>query len=518
MRSGRVKIRLEDAPADALRRATGAIVRIRGCLFSSWDKRTRRVEVGSVTFDSTSIAFEQNAAADPFAAPRKPAAELLQFDPRQNFFRRICVGGQVLHADESMLYLADGPDSVRVQLAHPSDFQPGDTVLASGFARFEGPTPVLTEAVARVEGHAPLPKPYVLSEAALLRERFDTHRVAIRSVLTGLARDGATWVLELEAGRNRFRALLLDHPGAALPKIGSTVLATGVYVARGANRAAGTPIESFDLLVNTPADLLVVANPPWWTLRRLLAFLGMLAIGLTLALVWIGLLRRQVAERSARLEIEIAERQRSEQQRALEQERVRLARDLHDELGAGLTEVSMLGALAGTAGSPAEKRQGYLTRLTDKARWLVAALDEIVWAVNPRYDPVDSITGYYALYAQQFLELASVKCRLSIAEHLPESRIGSATRHSLFIAFKEVLTNVVRHSGATEVLLAIRAEAGHLVIAVSDNGRGLDASAGNPGMDGLEGTRGRLAALGGRCEVESRPGEGTTVRFLLPLP
>jgi signal transduction histidine kinase len=230
-------------------------------------------------------------------------------------------------------------------------------------------------------------------------------------------------------------------------------------------------------------------------------------------------LHRQVEERTRQLEQQIQARQRVEQQRALEQERTRLARDLHDDLGGGLTEISMLGSLANDRAIVSERKAGYLRQMTEKARQLVSALDEIVWAVNPRYDSLASLAGYYSLYAQRFLSLASLGCHLDVAESLPDCALDSKVRHSLFLAFKEALNNVVRHAEASEVRLRIQVQDDELIVAVADNGRGLQPTAGTEsGMDGLANMRARLSALGGRCEIRSAPAQGTTVLFGVRLP
>jgi signal transduction histidine kinase len=243
-----------------------------------------------------------------------------------------------------------------------------------------------------------------------------------------------------------------------------------------------------------------------------------LAGGLGLALVWITLLRRKVEERTAQLQNEIEERQKVEQHRAMEEERTRVARDLHDELGAGLTEVGILGSLAKNPSIPSEQKNAYLDQLTNAAHSLVTGLDEIVWAVNPQYDSVPSLASYYSLFAQRFLNLAGIACRLQIAESLPEYPLESRLRHGIFLAFKEALNNVVRHSGATEVRLQIGVARDELMISITDNGRGLPPGNGAAaGSDGLAGMQERMQQLGGACDVQSRAGEGTTVKFNLPL-
>jgi signal transduction histidine kinase len=243
--------------------------------------------------------------------------------------------------------------------------------------------------------------------------------------------------------------------------------------------------------------------------------LGFIALA---ASAWAAVLRRQVAQRTRQLEAQIQERQRAERQREIEQERARVAHDLHDDLGAGLTEVNMLGSLARSPMTSAEEKQRYLDELTRTAERMVTSLDEIVWAVNPRNDTVASLASYFGSYAQRLLDLASVSCGLDMAEDLPDYPLDPKFRQELFLAFKEAVTNVVRHSGATQAWLRISVRDNQLVVEVTDNGRGFDLQARQAGSDGLANMDERLKSLGGNCEIQSGAQKGTTVRFRAPLP
>jgi signal transduction histidine kinase len=271
------------------------------------------------------------------------------------------------------------------------------------------------------------------------------------------------------------------------------------------------------LLLHSPADIVVLARPPWWTLTRLLVILGALGCVLAVTLLWISQLRRTVERRGAELEIQIRERQRIQQQHALEQERGRIAQDLHDELGSGLTEISMLGARARSAPANVQARGGYLEQMADTARQMVVALDEIVWAMNPTHDSLASMVSYFSLYADRFLGLAGIAWQLEEPPEPGDYTVDSNHRHQLFLSFKEALTNVVRHSGATEVRLRFQVEAGQLCLTISDNGRGWIATGPTEEMDGLANMRARLAKLGGRFDVSRISPQGTTVRFLLKI-
>jgi len=153
----------------------------------------------------------------------------------------------------------------------------------------------------------------------------------------------------------------------------------------------------------------------------------------------------------------------------------------------------------------------------DVSRAVVATLDEIVWAVNPKYDSVASLASYYSMFAQRFLNLAGIACRLRVASTFPEAPLDSRLRHGVFLAFKEALNNAVRHSGATQILVEMGTIDGQLKIVVEDNGRGFDMTRGQPGSDGIASMKGRMAKLNGRCEIRTEAGKGTIVELWLPL-
>jgi signal transduction histidine kinase len=324
-------------------------------------------------------------------------------------------------------------------------------------------------------------------------------------------------VLEMQSGVRTFAARLSSEAEAlGSLAVDSRLELTGVYAGQGGNRATGQDIASFELLLQSPSDVKVLARPPWWTPERLLIIVGALACVLAAAALWITQLHRQVEQRTAELGAQIQERQRVEHQRAMEQERARIAQDLHDELGSGITEISMLAARAKSASAPEDKRSGYLEQAGSKAREMVTALDEIVWAMNPGHDSLASLVSYFCLYADRFLGLAGINWKFEGTAEAPDCVLSSRHRHQLFLAFKEALTNVVRHSGAAEVRLGIREERGQVWLTIADNGRGLPAEARTGDMNGVANMRSRIEKLGGRFEIASEPGRGTTVTFSVP--
>ncbi|MDB6029771.1 MAG: hypothetical protein JWM16_109, partial [Verrucomicrobiales bacterium] len=206
-----------------------------------------------------------------------------------------------------------------------------------------------------------------------------------------------------------------------------------------------------------------------------------------------------------------------QEQHALEKERARIAQDIHDELGASLTRIALLTELGQKHKDRAVDVAVDLEKISATAREAVRAMDAIVWAVNPRNDTLDSFANYVSQFAEDFFRLTAIRYRLDVPPDLPDRPLSTEVRHHLFLAVKETLNNVVRHSGATEVWLRLSCEGNQLTIAIEDNGKGLQQGPSAPGQDGLLNLKHRLHSLGGVCQVQSSAGKGTEVRMVLSL-
>ena len=275
-------------------------------------------------------------------------------------------------------------------------------------------------------------------------------------------------------------------------------------------------VKSFGVSVDSGMVVRVLATPPWWTLKRLSVIGGILALLLGTVFVWNKALRWQVQERTRKLETEIRNRQRAELQQAAEAERSRIARDLHDELGTGLTEVSLLASAGLGQFQDAEKIRNRFDTIAEKARALVSGLDVIVWAIDPKRNSLQSFADYLGGYARELFSSTAIVCRLRIQMEPDGIVLTEAVRHSLFLAVKETLNNVIRHASATEVELQISQLDNRLRIVITDNGNGFDWNSIQHG-NGLTNLQERLQVMRGECHFESHPGNGTTVKFIVPL-
>jgi signal transduction histidine kinase len=208
----------------------------------------------------------------------------------------------------------------------------------------------------------------------------------------------------------------------------------------------------------------------------------------------------------------------SRAQMLLERERSRIARDIHDDLGAGLTQLTLVGELVLREVSHNGETHKEVDSLCNKARALLGSLDEIVWAVNPKRDTVADFAVFVSQYAQEFLSASGIKCRLDLAEDLPNVPLDLPARRNLLLAVKEALRNAASHSGASEVFLGVRVtEAEVLEVVVEDNGTGFSAGQVRAGRNGLSNMETRLAEVGGACEVASSPGAGCRVKLTVPV-
>jgi ligand-binding sensor domain-containing protein/signal transduction histidine kinase len=236
----------------------------------------------------------------------------------------------------------------------------------------------------------------------------------------------------------------------------------------------------------------------WWFLALALTT-GIAAVAGT-AVYWT---RRASRRRLARLE----------QQHALEQERARIARDIHDDLGSSLTHISMLSELAEADKANPQQVETHVRKIADSARQTVRSLDEIVWAVSPENDTWNSLVEYLSEYANEFFAGTAIRCRLEMPMDLPPYPLPSEVRHGLFLVFKEALNNSLKHARASEVRIRVSQNDARVELTISDDGRGFElekagaAARGN----GLNNMRQRVESLGGSLGIASAPGKGTTL-------
>jgi len=254
------------------------------------------------------------------------------------------------------------------------------------------------------------------------------------------------------------------------------------------------------LVASSFEDLLI---PRFWQKRWFFPGAG---LGMVIMVAGMVLL---VERRRAQRQI-----QQLERERAVVSERSRIARDIHDEMGAELAQIGLLADI-GAEAQPEMKSQRFV-QIAKRARNLVSVMDEIVWAVNPQNDNLARLADYLCHMADECFSDSTVRLQKEVPTQLPAFPIRAEVRHDLMLALKEAFTNLLRHAKASEAKLKLDWNQPELLICVEDNGCGFDTSVSSMG-NGLGNQQTRLKRVGGTVELVSRVGDGTRIIFRVSL-
>lgn len=288
-----------------------------------------------------------------------------------------------------------------------------------------------------------------------------------------------------------FNQLRLRHAATKPPKPGEN--------------AGGNGWIFSDMAVATSfSDFIVVPFwQTWW-------FVGLIAATLFIGVVTsVRLAEKRKYQNRLRL---------AEQERALERERGRIAQDLHDDLGSLLARISLLSGLARQDKNDPNQVLTHVNKIAQAADETVRALEEIVWAVRPGSDSLQSLVEYVAHFSNEMFEDNGPRCRLDLPHDLPAVPLPPEMRHNIFLVIKEALTNVLKHTNAKEVRVQAKAVADQLEFIVQDDGSGFDPAkvSQESKRNGLTNMRRRAETMGGQLTVTSTP-QGTTVRLVVKV-
>jgi signal transduction histidine kinase len=218
-------------------------------------------------------------------------------------------------------------------------------------------------------------------------------------------------------------------------------------------------------------------------------------------------LARYISERRLRQQLLAVE-----QRHAMDRERSRIAKDMHDQLGSKLTRISFLSELAQRP-TAAQSNGLAAKEVAVSARELLASLDALVWAVNPRNDSLENLVGYLDRHAKEYFLGTNIECEVKLPAELPSQIVTAEVRHNVFRSFEEALNNVLKHSQAHKVWVKMLLKSNTVEIVVQDDGIGISAEAQTNQRNGLKNMCARMETIGGICEVSSQPHVGTKVIF-----
>jgi ligand-binding sensor domain-containing protein/signal transduction histidine kinase len=309
------------------------------------------------------------------------------------------------------------------------------------------------------------------------------------------------------AERARFRYRLEGHE-TTWTEAGNTRVARYSKLPPGDYRFQVTACNEDGVWSPVGGSLAMIVQPPFW---RTWWFLT----GTTIALL-AGIVATVHYFSVQKLERQLAA---ARQREAVEKERARIARDVHDQLGANLTQLALLGEMVQDDKELPTEVEAHARQICQAARDTTRSLDEIVWTVNPANDTLEGLVNYICKYAQDYLEVAGLRARLELPAQVPGAMIAPEVRHNVFLAAKESLTNVVRHAKASAVWLRLDVQPGRVTLEIADDGKGL------AGMDekraatrhGLRNMEQRMRDIGGGFEMSAATEGGVRVKLTVPI-
>ncbi|HSH92925.1 MAG TPA: triple tyrosine motif-containing protein, partial [Roseimicrobium sp.] len=255
------------------------------------------------------------------------------------------------------------------------------------------------------------------------------------------------------------------------------------------------------------ASMAFTVLPPFWKTWWFASISGCVLV----LLVW-GFLRYLSIRKLRRQVIAL------QHQHALEKERARIAQDMHDDLGASITQIGLLCELMKRQVDTKQDVAPLADRMIGTSRDVVNTLDEIVWAVNPKNDRLNQLGDYITQYGEDYFDASPIRCRMDVPTNLPATPLSAEMRHNLFMVVKEAFNNIVKHSKATEVWLRLSIEGSVLVLVIEDNGKGFSLDKTSHRRNGLQNMKKRIEESGGSFGLTTEPGKGTRIVLRVNLP
>jgi signal transduction histidine kinase/ligand-binding sensor domain-containing protein len=282
-------------------------------------------------------------------------------------------------------------------------------------------------------------------------------------------------------------------------------------------------VNSEGAVSDAPATVSFVIVPPVWQRWWFVMLAALVVAGLTIIVFKYRTAKLREVNRAlseAKLAEEQLRRAREERLTELEKVRARIATDLHDDIGASLTQIAVLSEVAQTkamAGNGAALEP--LTRITDVSNELVGTMSDIVWSINPAKDHLSDLTQRMRRFASDLLSPRNIGFGFVTPEASNEIVVSSNTRREIFLIFKESINNIAKHSGCTDVRVKLAIDGDELLFQITDNGSGFAESGSDEsiGGNGIPNMRRRAAALGARLNIRSEKGAGTSITLHVPL-
>ena len=254
-----------------------------------------------------------------------------------------------------------------------------------------------------------------------------------------------------------------------------------------------------DQAIEIPLTIL----PPWWetTWFRMMAVVAVAALSYVAVKAYV---RRKLAKQRVILE----------RQQAIQKERTRIATDMHDDLGAGLSRIKFLSEIVKLKQQSKQDTEEHISRIGDYAKEMIGKMGEIVWALNEKNDSIGSLVAYTRLYAAEYLAQNGIAGNVQTPENFPDVFVTGEIRRNIFLTVKEALHNVVKHANADTVVMNVSL-GNNIMITISDNGIGIDRDNIRPFSNGITNMQKRIHEIGGTLEIKNS--NGTSVCIEVPI-
>ena len=472
------------------------------------------VEVQVLANGESDLTWEQREKVSPWTLAPTPLRNAFQYHPGQTRGERLHVRGKVVMVADGIAWLHDGEAGLAMRGAEASKLRPGDQVEAVGFRDLEDFLPVLSDIMIRPdEGPEVVLRPKEIESASLREGLHHGDFVAVTGHLLDridapIGSADRRLVLALQSDSGVFTAELDARGSGALGRleIGSLLRVAGICSVQTDMTGETT---GFKMLVPDAASISVVEPAPYFTPRRLLIMLSVTLAILLGAALWAYFL----TQRNLSLKAEMREKV------AVSAERSRLARDLHDTLEQGLTAIHLqlhgIGPSQEEASRETQERVGAARRLVQQCH---SEIRRSIW--NLRSEALEHFDLGNALHrAAQSLFLGS-RTRVEFRQQPGDTKIPQLIGDNVLRIGQEAITNAVKHAGASVLRIDLTTTADRISLAISDDGDGFapaSAPDGRTGHFGLIGMRERTERIGGKLDITSQPGEGTTIRIEVPL-
>jgi signal transduction histidine kinase len=487
------------------------------CLYQFNQKRQVLTPILQLTA-SSSVQVLKPAPANPFAAPVRAANSLLQFSPDVPAGHRIHVRGVVTHAQSgTLVWIRDASAGLRIQTRQKDELKAGDEVDVLGFPAYGSFSPILEEAIFRKAGTSPPPLALLITNASAAFDheddliQMDAWLSDVQPIMEGIA-------FTFHFDDTVFKATLKLPPNRDgtpwLP--GSRIRVTGIcsLIHEDIRPMMGVwQPQSFQLLIRSPADLVVLSAPPWWTPQRIIYALGFVCVMLLIASgVGMALSRRRLNEQAHRRQM--AETEFS----AILSERNRVAREIHDTLAQGLaaTSVHLRLAKKQNAGDP-ESWHHHLDVAQQLVRDSLEEARNSIWNMRSQVLETGDLPGALEGILKQMADGTELQTAFAVTGR--PRRFAPVIENNLLRVGQEAITNAARHARAQHLKVTLDFGGKQFRLTVRDDGAGFDPAhpPSSPGGLGLVGMRERASELKGELHLRSAPGQGTEIILTVPL-